>query len=439
MKLHTLLLALIAAVGCSAGADEDGDGSGVGGWTATGAITGGGGYVSGTGGLLGSGGGFAGSGGGFVGTGAAFGSGGGFGTGGAFGSGGLATGGAGTGGIGVGTGGAATTGGSVGSGGSTASVPPSDLPAPSGSVAKPTGAVGGLSILDWAGFKGALSYTFDDSLSSQIQHYDELKATGVRMTFYVVSNNNASSQTWKTAVKDGHELANHTAHHCKDNGTQCAWGAYAGSLASEISQCSSYITGTLGAPGVWTMAAPYGDGGYSTAAQATLFLNRGVNGGQIGAGASDTTNPFSLPCQTAQPSQSAATFNAATNSARSGGKWQIFLIHSLGGDGGYNPISTSELLSSINYAKGLGDMWIDSVVNVGAYWRAQKVLASVTPQISGSSTTWSWTLPANFPPGKYLRVKFTGGSVTQNGKSVPWSSRGYYEIALDEGKMTLSP
>ena len=37
---------------------------------------------------------------------------------------------------------------------------------------------------------------------------------------------------------------------------------------------------------------------------------------------------------------------------------------------------------SIAHAKSLGDVWIDSMVNVGAYWRGEKVLSTVTPAMS---------------------------------------------------------
>jgi peptidoglycan/xylan/chitin deacetylase (PgdA/CDA1 family) len=314
----------------------------------------------------------------------------------------------------------------------------SGLPIPPGSpVARPSGSLGNLKVLNWAGFKSAISLTFDDSLSSQIAHYSELQATGVRMTFYLVSNNNGSSATWSQANRDGHELGNHTAHHCHDNGTGCAWGAYAGSLSTEDDQCTTRITQTFGASGVWTAASPYGDAGYATTAQSKFLLNRGVQGGQVAP--NDATNPFSLPCHLAAQGETATGFNSATDSAHSAGKWQIFLIHSLGGDNGYNPVSITDVVGAVNHAKSLGDVWIDSVVNVGAYWRAQKMLSGVTGITSGSTTTWTWTLPSHFPPGKFLRVTVSGGTLAQPGGTLAWDTHGYYEVALDAGSLTLSP
>ena len=61
------------------------------------------------------------------------------------------------------------------------------LPPAPHEVARPAGITGqpGLRVLDWAGFKAAVSYTFDDSQPSQIDHYPELKAQRVRATYYI--------------------------------------------------------------------------------------------------------------------------------------------------------------------------------------------------------------------------------------------------------------
>lgn len=315
---------------------------------------------------------------------------------------------------------------------------PSGMPLPTtNGVAKPNGAAGNLKILDWAGFKAAVSFTFDDALTSQIANYAALNAPGVPLTFYLVSNNNGTSNTWSTAAKDGHELGNHTAHHCHDTGMGCAWGTYAGSLSSELDQCSMHLEQQFQVSDVWTTASPYGDAGYQSAASGKFLLNRGVQGGSVGA--NDNTNPFSLPCHTASQGELAASFDAATDAARNAGKWQLFLIHSLGGDGGYNPVAVSDVVAAITHAKLAGDTWADSVVHVGAYWRAQKLIGALSPATSGSDKTWTWTLPAHFPPGRYVRVKVDGGTLSQGGAPLVWSSHGYYEVELDKGSLKLCP
>jgi hypothetical protein len=69
------------------------------------------------------------------------------------------------------------------------------------------------------------------------------------------------------------------------------------------------------------------------------------------------------------------------------------------------PIDIHASVASVNHAKSFGDVWLDSMAAVASY----------------------------------LRVKVDGGTLYQNGKPLPWSEHGYYEVGLDAGSLTLSP
>ena len=113
-------------------------------------------------------------------------------------------------GVGGSTGGAG--GGGTGGGPPRTGGPPPGPPGP-GDLPQPSGTPGNLKVLDWAGFKAAITYTFDDAQPSQVEHYAELQAAGVRHTFYVTSSSGGFDATFTQAVKDGHEMGNHTVHH----------------------------------------------------------------------------------------------------------------------------------------------------------------------------------------------------------------------------------
>jgi hypothetical protein len=187
------------------------------------------------------------------------------------------------------------------------------------------------------------------------------------------------------------------------------------------------------------MAAPYGNSSYVAPASTRFILNRGVAGGTIGP--NDSSDPFNLPCHIPATGAQASAMNSVTDSARNSGRWQIILVHGFtgGSDGAYQPVDIGQFTSHVNHTKSFGDVWIDSAVNVGAYWRAQKMLSSVSPAVSGSTTTWQWTLPSHFPPEKFLRVKVDGGTLSQNGNPLVWDDHGYYEIALNTLSLTLTP
>jgi peptidoglycan/xylan/chitin deacetylase (PgdA/CDA1 family) len=351
----------------------------------------------------------------------------------------------------------AATGGSGGSGGltgegGTGGTPsdggitraPSGLPEPATSgIAKPAGTAGDLTVLNWAGFKAAVSWTFDDSQPSQIAHYTELAAVGIPMTFYISSGNSSESgydATWSQAVADGSEIGNHTVHHCHADLSGCSFGTAAATLADELDGCTSYIAQHY-APQTtaWTAASPFGDTGYDSAGMSRFLVNRGVAGGTIGA--NDNTDPFNLPIYLAQQADTALNFSNQIDAAHAAGKWLILLVHTINptSDNWYNPVAITDVTGGMSHGKGLADVWNDSVVNVAAYWRAQKMFSALTPATSGGSSTWTWTLPANFPPGKYLRVTVAGGTLTQGATTLAWDPHGFYEVALDAGTLTLSP
>ena len=187
---------------------------------------------------------------------------------------------------------------SAGSGGSGGSGGSSGLPifpwepsarsgipaAPRSNVPRPTGAAGNLRVLDWAGFSGAMSYTFDDGTRSQIAHYDDINALGVRFSFYLVSSwAGADDPLWARALANGHEIGNHTASHLGEGIT----------LAADTDQGETFIEDTFGTA-VYTMAAPFGATAYAEIASTRYLINRGATDGVMTP--NDDTDRFNLKC-----------------------------------------------------------------------------------------------------------------------------------------------
>jgi peptidoglycan/xylan/chitin deacetylase (PgdA/CDA1 family) len=329
----------------------------------------------------------------------------------------------------------------------------SKLPVPlTTGIPKPAGVPGGLQVINWAGFKGAITFTFDDNLQSQITHYADLHAVGVPMTFYIVGATNGADATWIQAAKDGHEIGNHTMHHCYNSSTApgCIWGSFAGT-ATELDQCTAILKSAFGLPGVYTMAAPFGDGNWAEPASERFLLNRGVSDDPNGVAPNGATSPFNIPCHITNEGETAADLpgppvvkglNSITNDVRAKGTWRTILAHNVDpaiNDGGYHPVKLAEIVGAMTYAKGLGDVWADTMVAVGAYWVGQKALFNVQPVTVGADSVYAWKLPDHYPPGQYLRVKVTGGKVKQCGTELTWDEHGYYEINLDAGSLTISP
>ncbi len=337
----------------------------------------------------------------------------------------------------------------------------SGLPAPGGGgVAKPGGAAGNLQVLDWAGFRAAISYSFDDAFPSQVygDNYAMLHATGVPLTYYVVPSQVALHlDAWKQVLADGNELGNHTLNHCNVSTagklSGCLYGgtpAADATPASQIDDTTSYIVDTLGASGVWTIASPYGDTNWAAPVQqAHMLINRDVDytGTHAKIPPRDLTNQYHVPSilfgdQYGGLGHTAAAIDGRIDAARTDRVWSVFLFHSL------SPVATADVskccevpaenvAASLDYLNSLGDVWGGTVVDVAAYWIGQVVVQQAQSVTADGVTTWTWTLPEGFPPGKYVRVTVDGGTLSQGGHPLVWDEHGYYEVALDAGELTL--
>jgi peptidoglycan/xylan/chitin deacetylase (PgdA/CDA1 family) len=328
--------------------------------------------------------------------------------------------------------------------GASSSVPALPVPPGAGDLPAPSGTGANLRVLPWAGFGSAVSYTFDDTQPSQIDHWPELKAEGIRVTFYANPPGNwyaGYDATWKEAIAQGCELGNHTISHCHADLTGCNNNQppQYRTIDEEIDQCSLYLTTRLGQAGVWTFADPYGDTGYEVYARDRFILGRGVGSGMIAA--SGTTDPFNLPVMAAVGGEAAAVFNGKIDAARAQSSWLIFLFHSIlpTSNNWYAGVDIASITGSMEYGKAFGDVWLDSVVNIGAYWLGMRAVEAATPVAAADATTWTWSLPACFPPGHVLRVTVDGGTLSQGGVPLPWNGHGYYELTLDAGTLTWTP
>jgi len=322
------------------------------------------------------------------------------------------------------------------------------LPEPTiqATIPRPAGTRANLTVLPWAGFRSAVSYTFDDSSPSQIENWPRIKAQHVRSTFYIVPNGSGQpgyEAAFKDMAAEGNELGNHTWHHCRS--TQVGGADPAGcpggfSMEAELDKTNDYIK-SLGQSDVWTMAYPFGDTGYIDAVKPRFLLARGVFPGLVGAG--DHSNPYILPIvghagdPTPPGGDDVAVFNADLDRAGAEGKWLIFLFHTVlpsssNWGAGEN---VAAVTGSMEYAKN-HDMWIDSVVNIGSYWIGERLVENAAKAEHDGVTTWSWTLPPHFPGGRVLRVTVDGGTLSQGGRALAWDPHGYYEVSLDAGSLT---
>jgi hypothetical protein len=189
----------------------------------------------------------------------------------------------------------------------------------------------------------------------------------------------------------------------------------------------------------YTMAAPNGTtGDYTTIAQQLFLLDRGAgNDGLIMPDANP--NMFALNNYIPPTGAGTAQLNPKVDAAVNQGGWQTVCIHGFTGcNGCWQPIDWNGFKDHITYAKGK-NIWIDTMENIASYFLGRKLVKAAQPQAGDGGQVYSWTLPAVFPPGKYVRVTVDGGTLTQDGQALPWNEHGFYEVSLDAGELTLTP
>ncbi len=294
-----------------------------------------------------------------------------------------------------------------------------------GGQARPGGQAANLQVLDWAGFGGALTYSFDDAVSSQHGNKEQMFELGVPFTWYLATNAGGDplNSMYQEALDLGHELGNHTRNHTT-NGQDAQDG-------------QTWLMDNYGVT-AYTMAAPNGvTAGFVDITNQRFLLDRGVGGGTIGA--DGNTNWTNLPSNIPNSGAGYDVFKGYADNAAQG-RWQTVCIHGFtsGGTGGYQPVSFDGWYEGVVYAKTL-DVWIGTMEQVAAYIQGAQAFNEATSTMDGDSQTWTWTLKDTFPPGHYLRVTVDGGTLSQDGTPLPWNEHGFYEVALDAGNLTLSP
>lgn len=229
---------------------------------------------------------------------------------------------------------------------------------------------------------------------------------------------------YKEALALGHEIGNHTQRH-GGGGTQ------------EVLDFQSFIQSEFKVT-AYTMAAPEGKwNDYESVTRQLFLLDRGAgNDGLV----KPDDNPMMANFPNYIPPTGAGTaqLNPKVDAAVNQGAWMTVCIHGFDGSSGWQPVSFNGFKDHVTYAK-TKNIWIGTMENVAAYFIGRKLVKAAQSQTQGGNQVYTWSLPQVFPPGKYVRVTVDGGTLSQDGKPLPWNDHGFYEVALDAGELTIAP
>ena len=122
---------------------------------------------------------------------------------------------------------------------------------------------------------------------------------------------------------------------------------------------------------------------------------------------------YNLPSQPSYTRYDATVYQGWIDKTISMNAWTTLQIHGIGDPStGFEPIPSNtfiEFLDNLKTAESKG-LWIAPFGEVAAYFRAQKIVEAVQPQVVNGETKFSWQVPTPFPHGVVLRVAVNGST-----------------------------
>ena len=242
------------------------------------------------------------------------------------------------------------------------------------------------------GKKMAISLTFDDARLSQPDYgIPLLDKYGVKATFYISEDNLLRRvDSWETAVRNGHEVGNHSVlHPCSGNFVWSRNKALENytpeAMKRELDSANRFIYTVLGIKPV-SFAYPCGQTfvgrGKMTRSYVPLIAEMFETGrGWLGESPNDPSF-----CDLSQlmgmelDGKSFEQIKALIESAKRNGQWLILAGHEMNNSG-----SQTSLLATIEaicrYATNPADStWIDNVHNIAAYVKEERKRLNLLPE-----------------------------------------------------------
>jgi peptidoglycan/xylan/chitin deacetylase (PgdA/CDA1 family) len=234
------------------------------------------------------------------------------------------------------------------------------------------------------GKKMALSLTFDDARLSQVDKgIPLLDKYGIKATFYLSPDNLKERLAgWKNAVKEGHDIGNHTLHHpCTGNFTWSRDNALEDytleKMNSELDSASFLIHELLGCQPV-SFAYPCGQTFIGRGNLCKSYVPLISEKFETGRGWKNECPNDPAFCDMSQLSgmeldgKSIEQILGLIEDAKSKGQWLILAGHEMN-DGGFQTSLLSTIEAICRYASDPANgIWIDNIHNIAGYMKEKR-------------------------------------------------------------------
>jgi len=287
----------------------------------------------------------------------------------------------------------------------------------------------------WNGYKGAVTFTFDDGVKSQITYLKPILDTlpSVKVTFNVSPAFYFGSHTseFVQLAKAGNEVTNHTVTHKKLTELYDST-----SIAAEVATEAKNLRALDPSIESVTFATPNCAANelVDKVTNTESFITRGCGGtGLLNWGSAPwnwmrVDSYYWNPSGGSNVSRASDNINAASNN----NQWYVQLNHGVGGD--WDIISQADINTLFHVALSK-NVWIDTYQRIGSYFRASFTMDTVQAQTNAEGFHMQWLSPhAKMPKSVKLRVTIdkssvsTDAIVSQKGTEITAESDGSYII-----------
>jgi oligosaccharide reducing-end xylanase len=296
----------------------------------------------------------------------------------------------------------------------------------------------------WRGFRtAAVSYTFDDGCANTytiaIPMFNEFD---FKMTLYPVINWGPNWTALQNAAAVGHEIGSHTMSHPS-------------TAASEAELANSQIAINSHIPGrqCVTIAYPNCVVSNQTITAKYYIAGRICNGAIEASTPSNFFQIGSMICGNSGSLNTAAAFTTKFSNAVSTQGWCVFLIHGIDSDGGYSPLPSTVLRSSIEYLDAHREtFWVENFGNVVRYIKerndvsvaetantGESMTVQVTDTLNDANYSYPVTIRRPLPEGwAFANVKQNGVEVESTTVKVGTIKYVMFDVVPDKGDVVLT-
>jgi peptidoglycan/xylan/chitin deacetylase (PgdA/CDA1 family) len=298
-----------------------------------------------------------------------------------------------------------------------------------------------LKVLPWNNHPAALSLTFDDSRAVHLDvALPELNKRHLRATFFLIVSKTTRIDDWRRAQAQGHEIGNHSVTH------EHAADLNKASEELQVEDAKKFLDSNFDSD-ILTFAYPYTEvspGLLYWVKRYDFAARSGRGDGSLVYVKSDAQPDwYNLPSQPSYTKYDATVYQGWIDKTVSMNAWTTLQIHGIGDpSAGFEPIPSNTFIAFLDRlktgeAKGL---WVAPFGEVAAYFRAQKIVEAVEPQVVNGETKFTWQVPTPFPHGVVLKVAVKGSTrarLYQAGRELRRSKNGIYSVSFDSRELIV--